>query len=73
MTIDGPDPRTVHELLVRQADDFGTAPAIICPDRPPLDYAALLAEVERTAGALAAAGSRAEVASPLRCRTDLTQ
>ncbi len=60
--------RTIHELLVRQAAAFGAAPAIIAPDRPPLGYAALLAEVERTAAALAAAGverrSRVAVALP---------
>ena len=59
---------TIHDLLVRQADTFGAAPAIIAPDRPPLGYAALLGEVERAAATLAAAGverrSRVAVALP---------
>ena len=61
-------PQTSHELLVRQAERFGGAPAIVVADRAPLDYAALLAEVERTAAALAGAGigrrSRVAVALP---------
>jgi acyl-CoA synthetase (AMP-forming)/AMP-acid ligase II len=48
--------RTIHELLVRQAERFGDAPAIVVEDRPPLDYAALRAEVDRAVAALAAAG-----------------
>src|SRR5262249_31883399 len=49
-------PRTIHELLVRQADFCGNAPAIVAPGRRPLDYGALRAEVEATAAALADAG-----------------
>src|SRR5437660_7824780 len=61
-------PRTIHELLIRQADAFGSAPAIIAQDRQALTYAALRAEVERTVAALAAAGigrrSRVALALP---------
>ena len=39
---------TIHELLVRQADALGAAPAIVAPDRRPLGYVALLAEVDPT-------------------------
>ncbi|HET7033440.1 MAG TPA: class I adenylate-forming enzyme family protein, partial [Casimicrobiaceae bacterium] len=61
-------PRTIHELLVRQAERFGAAPAIVVADRQPLDYATLLAEVERATATLAAAGigrrSRVALALP---------
>ena len=63
-----PFPQTTYELLVRQAERFGRGPAIVVPDRAPLSYAALLAEVERTAAVLAKAGidrrSRVAVALP---------
>src|SRR5262245_16124200 len=34
-------PQTIHELLLRQAELFGSAPAIVASD--PIDYVALLA------------------------------
>ena len=49
-------PRTIHELLVAQADALGGAPAIIAQDRGALGYEGLRNEVERTVGVLAAAG-----------------
>ena len=61
-------PRTIHELLVRQADFCGDALAIVAPGRQPLRYAELCAEVERAAARLADAGidrrSRVALALP---------
>jgi acyl-CoA synthetase (AMP-forming)/AMP-acid ligase II len=48
--------RTIYELLVRQADLRGKAPAIVATGREPLDYATLRAEVEAAGAALADAG-----------------
>ena len=49
-------PRTLHELLVRQANIHIGAPAIVVSKGPALSYRGLLFEVERTVAALAAAG-----------------
>jgi acyl-CoA synthetase (AMP-forming)/AMP-acid ligase II len=60
--------RTIHELLVAQADALGDAPAIIVQDRSALSYDGLRKEVERTVDALATAGigrgSRVALALP---------
>ena len=50
------NPATIHELLLRQVDVCGRAPAIVVRDRQALTYGALSSEVERTVAALAAAG-----------------
>lgn len=49
-------PRTLHELLVRQAVAYGKAPALVVPNGTALSYDGLLLEVERTVAALASAG-----------------
>lgn len=51
-----PNPGTVWELLVRQSETRGLAPAILAPDRPPLTFAALVRQVERTGTSLAEMG-----------------
>jgi acyl-CoA synthetase (AMP-forming)/AMP-acid ligase II len=61
-------PGTVHELLVMQAGVRGDAPALVSAGRPPMTYAALRAEVERTVTTLASTGlgrgSRVAVSLP---------
>lgn len=49
-------PRTIHDLLVRQADRRDQAPAIVSLDQATLTYRGLLIEVEGAVAALAAAG-----------------
>jgi oxalate---CoA ligase len=49
-------PRTIHDLLLQQADHCRRAPAIVVRDREALTYGELSDEVERTIAALAATG-----------------
>lgn len=49
-------PRTLHELLVRQAVACGKAPALVVPNGTALSYDGLLLEVERNVAVLASAG-----------------
>ena len=62
-------PRTLHELLVRQAVTYGKAPALVVPNGTALSYDGLLLEVKRTVAVLASAGiergTRVAMRSPM--------